>query len=127
MPKGPMSIQLGRRVPWNYDPDDVSHDEMYSGWKAGRLLSRFNRLQTTTHIQYIIRCSRELVSSFHLTLVINHPFHLLFTSTNCSLFMFILFLSRTFLHTKPLDNRFGCTFLSYKLYNNNCLCIGSQS
>ena len=118
---GPMSIKLGTRVPWNYDLDDVSQ-AVETGGIADRKQDGFfpasievHRLQTTTHTYSTPFAIYVNCHSCHLLLAINHPFHPLVTSPNSSFFMFILSLSCTFLHTKPLDNWFSCTFLFSKI------------
>ena len=117
-------------VPWNYDPKDA-YQAVGMGLIADvkqdvKLLPRFNRdAQTTnynTPLQYTHIIHVNLISC-HLSLPIHHSFHLLFTSPNCLVFLFILSHSCTFLHTKPLDNQFGCTLPLQKLHNNNFLCI----
>ena len=55
----------------------------------------------------------------HLSLLINLLFHSLFISQNCSVFSIPSCPAFTFLHTKPLDNWFGCKILSLKAHNNN--------
>ena len=125
--------ETGRRVPWNYGPDDASQAIEAGCIAVGKQDGFFpasievHKLQTTTHTHTY---STLFVIHVNLSLPISCHFSSITRSTHCTFnqiahfFRSFFISSHTFLHTKPLDNRSGCTFLSPKSYNNNFLCIG---
>ena len=82
---------------------------MDSGCEAGWLLPGSTGTQNTNYKVHIHTVS--VCHFVYLSFLINHAFHWLFISPNCSFFMSIISHSCTFLHAKPLDIKFGSTFL----------------